>query len=837
MGELQRDDPAAADEDTGRVGRGGRHGPQNCAECRRLKLRCDRKGKLYTLDQCMTLPLKHGIQPLAVTASRDHAAIYALMDPAPAPNQVDSHGFLRSLNDLLTSHGINLQGALDPPGSIVQSSPGPSVPAAIRRSSPSQQTRERSRSPSVSHRTRPFAYEDESLLNTPSAIRMHSPVPPPHFAYQYDDHPTSLRATTESPSEDNFGTLVIDKSGRSKYLGPTAGPEWRKDQQQPVTSLKESRAQSPSRCNSRPQQLRSYFPFEGAQPSSISTILTHLPPYEHAQDLLQSYYRYFAWNHRPASESSIQLIFDAAYNPETSATTSRTEYAQKLALLFITFALGALHNLELPPNDPSAEDYCMIAKACLAEGNFMKRPTIMGVQALVTMGHYHLETEDGRNGDSAWPLWGLAMRLIQSMGLHRDGERWNLPPDIVEDRRRLFWEAYCIDVFQANCFSRPSAIQRRHVDTLFPREDKASNDQRKGFLTAKYELAQISQEILDQAMDVRAADYADVQALQNKLASFERELPYDLRCREALLAATSMYPDPATARDQSPEVNKRNLRGTLEQYTLALNVSENFLFLQRPYFIAASQESPSDPTLSRFGASYLSVIERCNVIIQVVSGLYELFPNITSRHWFYWYHLFTAAVCFGTILIKDPHNVLAPLALLQVEKSIEVFGSISKKFDSPAMKRNHEWLLRLRNRVIHEVTTKTSSISANAPADQELDDEVVDLLTWRTELINCVTQDPSRRNLAPSSTVPATELDSTALSTLHALAQSADQSSDNATSSIPQFSLDTSIDDIFHQFWNPMMTGDPRADPMGIASLNWSDWDSTIPASSESNCL
>jgi hypothetical protein len=65
------------------------------------------------------------------------------------------------------------------------------------------------------------------------------------------------------------------------------------------------------------------------------------------------------------------------------------------------------------------------------------------------MGHYQLETEIGRNGDSAWPLWGLAMRLCQAvrppsdgpangqMGLHRDGAKWNLPAETVEERRCL----------------------------------------------------------------------------------------------------------------------------------------------------------------------------------------------------------------------------------------------------------------------------------------------------------------------------------------------------------------------------------------------------------------
>lgn len=38
------------------------------------------------------------------------------------------------------------------------------------------------------------------------------------------------------------------------------------------------------------------------------------------------------------------------------------------------------------------------------------------------MAHFHLETEKGRNGDSAWPFWGLAMRLIQGVSVaHKFG--------------------------------------------------------------------------------------------------------------------------------------------------------------------------------------------------------------------------------------------------------------------------------------------------------------------------------------------------------------------------------------------------------------------------------
>jgi hypothetical protein len=43
------------------------------------------------------------------------------------------------------------------------------------------------------------------------------------------------------------------------------------------------------------------------------------------------------------------------------------------------------------------------------------------------------------------------------MGLHRDGSRWGLPPDIVDQRRRVFWECHAAEVLQVSSFSARSA--------------------------------------------------------------------------------------------------------------------------------------------------------------------------------------------------------------------------------------------------------------------------------------------------------------------------------------------------------------------------------------------
>lgn len=63
---------------------------------------------------------------------------------------------------------------------------------------------------------------------------------------------------------------------------------------------------------------------------------------------------------------------------------------QELALLFIIMAFGALHNLELPPNDPVAEEYALLSKSALAKTDFMTNSSLTTIQTLHIMAHYHL---------------------------------------------------------------------------------------------------------------------------------------------------------------------------------------------------------------------------------------------------------------------------------------------------------------------------------------------------------------------------------------------------------------------------------------------------------------
>lgn len=78
-------------------------------------------------------------------------------------------------------------------------------------------------------------------------------------------------------------------------------------------------------------------------------------------------------------------IFHKTYNEMLpSRGAARCVAAQELAIVFITMAFGALHDLELPPNDPVSVEFYNTARLCLVKGKFLIHNTLAGVRALVS---------------------------------------------------------------------------------------------------------------------------------------------------------------------------------------------------------------------------------------------------------------------------------------------------------------------------------------------------------------------------------------------------------------------------------------------------------------------
>jgi hypothetical protein len=99
--------------------------------------------------------------------------------------------------------------------------------------------------------------------------------------------------------------------------------------------------------------------------------------------LRDDFWRLFSFNIVPRDE--IVALSDGLYarTREAARVSSQDITADRLALLYIVFAMGSYYNLELPPDDSSVEEYLELSRSCLAKGDFLANNTIAALQTLV----------------------------------------------------------------------------------------------------------------------------------------------------------------------------------------------------------------------------------------------------------------------------------------------------------------------------------------------------------------------------------------------------------------------------------------------------------------------
>jgi hypothetical protein len=125
----------------------------------------------------------------------------------------------------------------------------------------------------------------------------------------------------------------------------------------------------------------------------------------------------------------------------------------------VTRSLGAEKSLLL-------NQYRFAVEQALAKANFITDPDITVCQALVMFLVLVRRHEKAR---FSWTLTGLAVRIGQAIGLHRDGTNFpHLKPFEVEMRRRLFWSLLMLDLRSAEDQGTECIIADGSFDTQLP---------------------------------------------------------------------------------------------------------------------------------------------------------------------------------------------------------------------------------------------------------------------------------------------------------------------------------------------------------------------------------
>ncbi|KAF8624946.1 hypothetical protein AX17_006972 [Amanita inopinata Kibby_2008] len=548
-------------------------------------------------------------------------------------------------------------------------------------------------------------------------------------------------------SIDAIGTLTLNESGDVKYFGQSAGSETLMAGEEFTCSSEDEDLREP--LPTELDNLSNLFPFTRKnQPKghALEALERYLPPHERAWTLGQSYIDHGALFFRPIKrEELVNSLLPNVYNAASQRVQTRINNlgggrspksesgesgcgigaasldeengcCHALATLFFVFALGALLDLKLGPFNAEAERYYDLGRAALSLRMAYDSPSIDTVQAIGLMATYHTLAARKYSRDSAWCLMSFAAKLAQSIGLHRDSSRWSLGPVMVEKRRNLFWEIFAADVSHSLALGRPPAIHLSFVDCEFPADEEATlnNDGQieNGFWRIKHQFARdVFMAIAETTLTAKPASYAAV-------------LNLDRKVREVLIPQSLMN----TPVEGSAEY--RSSSSSLRAFYATQHRTVPMLYLHRSFFAQAMLDHPTNPLLSPFSPSFLTAYRSASMIIQSTKEQFERSAEIGMRIWFLLYHTFSAAIIVGTIVTRSPNSSFAPRALYELEVAIGIFEQTAKQ--SPRARIALNVLSKLKEKATracaqfstNPTTSSLNPFNLNSRPGDELDDEL-----------------------------------------------------------------------------------------------------------------
>lgn len=196
--------------------------------------------------------------------------------------------------------------------------------------------------------------------------------------------------------------------------------------------------------------------------------------------------------------------------------------------LAIAFRLRVMSNVVPQEDDSKAWLHLKNALAVLTE-LIMRNTDLLSVQALVGCALFMSGTA---NPQPSFFLISAAIRLSHTIGLHKRGASFNLNPIEAEQRKRVFWIAYCLDKDMGLRSGRPPAQDDEDMNVELPSEDPPDNVGNIPLADGKgkinlfrlmCEFAIISSKVYKQLYSVEASRQSDGQLL-NTIGDLDKEL-------------------------------------------------------------------------------------------------------------------------------------------------------------------------------------------------------------------------------------------------------------------------------------------------------------------------
>lgn len=549
-------------------------------------------------------------------------------------------------------------------------------------------------------------------------------------------------ATNNPIIVDAFGSLSISVSGGVKYYGHIANSWYflqneNPDDQQSEHMLSLQRmlpSEVLTQAASMPVSQDPQDMNVALRSERLHSLFWFLPPMDRAIELRNTYFAHAAWMYNPISaEMFNNEVFEHFYGQSTSPTSPSDEplLCHRLSLMFIVLAIGCLMDVTQEPFSLDAEKYYQLSRAALFQHVLMEEPTLHAVQALFLMSFYlFLCDRHGAKTGARWVLMGVATKIAQSIGLHRDTGKWNVDPIETQRRRECFWELFVYDSWQCLTFGRPPSFTLSHIDTHMPYPLETDREHSFSSWKARF-TSTVMHDLHDQAFGAKPPSYNKILELDKKMRSY----PVPAVLQVAGFGATG------------PEVRTGNMTQDPVQLTLqrhiVLAVREcNLLYLHRSYFAKAITDHPKDPLNSAYGSSVIAAYRSAGSFVALMRNLNNLLPELSQRLWFLYTHFFSCAIVLGSIVTRCPSMSLAPSALVQLESACDLFSKSARVFRAEPVLGIMLGLQQKARASLDEFRKNKGSFKRVVGQGMDDNDELA-TLGGKTRLVSKVYQSPS----------------------------------------------------------------------------------------------
>ncbi|KAI6149927.1 fungal-specific transcription factor domain-containing protein [Pisolithus tinctorius] len=486
---------------------------------------------------------------------------------------------------------------------------------------------------------------------------------------------------------ESLGTLSISDGGASRFFGPTGGSHCLLMSDN-LSSQEFADGSSGSARDSTgpelPHEMEKFTlpllfkPFHSTL-NVENLVNDYLPTWEQAHRLVEAYLEEATWLFHNVSKDQILFeLLPAYYVNDIPHVTQAGSNPHRLGLLFLIFAIGALLDASQKPGNAEAEHYHQVARVAICLQSVMEKPSLETIQALHLLSAYNVMSGNELAGketsmETSWSLVTLAAHLAHTLGLHRDSLRWGLSADIITRRRVVFWDLFVADVWNCLEAGRPPTFSLPYIDCQFPGggspHDKVhiGSDSQAFYGCWPFRFA--SDCVADVAVRTLTYDfpsYSTILELDRKVRNF----PVTEAAEEFVVAASGAVPAKPTDRGIG-------MMESMDRFVMSNAREVILLYVHRSYFAKAIIENPANPLNSAYTPSFLAAYRASLTVLHTIKVQYGLHPKLTARFWLIWTFAFSAAIVFGTVVTRGPRSPMASDAMKELRDACILFSKAS----------------------------------------------------------------------------------------------------------------------------------------------------------------